>query len=145
MIGPDLRLSTRTLLALTALVAAALGAGLWTSRMVRLSRLYLARASAHDDQARRALRAAGIEDEWVVYLKQDVEDALRRADEQGPDGSRRAWTERAELVTRASELDAGAAASRHREAAYHTWLAAKYREASRRPWRPVAPDAPAPR
>ena len=71
-------------------------------------------------------------------------DALRRADESTLEAYRAAWLDRSQLAARIAAIDAVTAADHRRRAAYHLWLASKYRTAARRPWLPVAPDAPEP-
>ncbi len=140
----DLQLRTGTLLALTAWLAVALGLAVESHRLWRLSQHYRRLAAEHADLARRDSRLASRANVWADYLKEDVPDLLHRADETTLEAGRAAWLDRSQLVARVAAIDAVRAADHRRRAAYHGWLAAKYREAARCPWLPVASDAPEP-
>src|SRR5262245_47941174 len=102
----SLRMRTRTFSLVASLAAWMLGTGVGCERHWRLSLHYRERAAFHADQERLGLRKALVLEEWIAYLKEDLEDAIARADELSHGPSRIQWLERSELAARVAAEDA---------------------------------------
>jgi hypothetical protein len=141
-----LRFTVRRMMVVVAIVAIALGGGLWGSKMIRLSRGYALDAQMN----------AGFENLWLQMAAQSV----AQAEEMDKSPFDEPFNKEAPLLVRVivkaklGDFEAsqrtlaakfrGFAAREARKAAHHASLRRKYERASRYPWLSVEPNPPDP-
>jgi hypothetical protein len=164
---PRFRFTVRGLMVVVAVAALLIFAGLWSSRMARMARIYRAEATRHTLMQTTFARAKVFQERRLASLESDAgrkkeawAASVRREEEriQGlpRDSKRRAAYE--EVISEnarifeasqrrwAKFIDMQSSDLKHSDELieYHTFLVEKYERAARYPWLPVEPDPPEP-
>jgi hypothetical protein len=125
---PRLRFTVRRLMAVVALAGVVMGAGVWSERMWRLSRVYAL-------ESRR--------EEVLGDICRMLEAQCRSHLERYKPSEPIIWPARAAMRKVLDEESAGVARFES-QADYHSLRARKYERAARYPWLPVESDPPEP-
>lgn len=127
-------------------IAVLLVAYIFNAAMSRWSSIYYAHVAYHE---RKLQEARADRDYWINELPK-MKARSNRLDQVGPSyWEKLSWPERAQAYRLDSDIESLTEWTRpsgqyDRLAEHHKMLRAKYESAARYPWRPVAPDPPAP-